>query len=219
MIKTIALILLASIVGTSLAAAAFIGAPELRDNLLAYMAQPTAPVDTAGTASLPIDKLRKKTTALQAKYESLTPGAAYLIIDTSTNHFQVMKGLEMQHRSICSTGSYVLLKSPDKREWLFSTPRGRLSVINKKKAPVWHKPDWAFIEEGEPVPPKNAPERYESGVLGEFALALGDGYLIHGTLYKRQLGMPVTHGCVRLGDEDLRVVYHAMAEGSKVFIY
>ena len=39
--------------------------------------------------------------------------------------------------------------------------------------------------------------------LGDYALALGDGYLIHGTIYKRFLGMPVTHGCVRLNDEDL----------------
>jgi lipoprotein-anchoring transpeptidase ErfK/SrfK len=56
-------------------------------------------------------------------------------------------------------------------------------------------------------------------VLGEYALELGDGYLIHGTLYKRMLGMPVTHGCVRLGDEDLRVVYRNLQIGSKVFIY
>ncbi|MBM3263636.1 MAG: L,D-transpeptidase [candidate division Zixibacteria bacterium] len=203
-----------------MAGGAFIGAPELRNSLLYYMATPSPALpDTATAVSIPIEKLRKRTMALQTKYESMTPKSSYLIVDTSTNRFQIMDGLVLRHQGICSTGSYVLLKSPDKREWLFSTPRGMLTVLNKKKAPVWHKPDWAFIEEGLPVPPRNAPERFESGVLGEYALALGDGYLIHGTLYKRQLGMPVTHGCVRLGDEDLRVVYQSMAEGSKVFIY
>ena len=31
--------------------------------------------------------------------------------------------------------------------------------------------------------------------------------------------MPVTHGCVRLGDEDLEAVYYYLQEGSKVFIF
>lgn len=219
MFKTIAIVLLALLFGTSLAGAAFIGAPELRDRLIAYTGRTAITPDSSKSAPAPLDKLRKKTQALQAKYLGLTPNTPYLIVDTSSNHFYVMQGLQSIHNGICSTGSYVLLKSPDKREWLFATPRGMLRVLNKKKSPVWHKPDWAFIEDGEPVPPKNAPERYEAGVLGDYALALGDGYLIHGTLYKRQLGMPVTHGCVRLGDEDLDVVYHTLTEGSKVFIY
>jgi len=56
-------------------------------------------------------------------------------------------------------------------------------------------------------------------VLGDYALSLGDGYLIHGTLYQRYLGLPVTHGCVRLGDKELEIVYQALKVGSKVFIY
>ena len=219
MFKTIALVFLALLVGTSLAGAAFMGAPELRDRLIAYTGRAAIAADSAQSVSVPLDKLRKKIQTLQAKYLGLTPNTPYLIVDTSSNHFYVMQGVQSIHNGICSTGSYVLLKSPDKREWLFATPRGRLTVLHKKKSPVWHKPDWAFIEDGEPVPAKDAPERWETGVLGEYALALGDGYLIHGTLYKRQLGMPVTHGCVRLGDEDLDIVYHTLSEGSKIFIY
>jgi L,D-transpeptidase ErfK/SrfK len=55
--------------------------------------------------------------------------------------------------------------------------------------------------------------------LGDYALAIGDGYLIHGTIYKRFLGMPVTHGCVRLNDEDLEVIYNTLNIGSKVYIF
>jgi len=43
--------------------------------------------------------------------------------------------------------------------------------------------------------------------------------MLHGTLYQRFLGLPVTHGCVRLGDKDLDVIYHTLSKGSKVFIY
>jgi L,D-transpeptidase YbiS len=43
--------------------------------------------------------------------------------------------------------------------------------------------------------------------------------MIHGTIYKRFMGLNVTHGCVRLGDEDLEMVYNTMGVGSKVYIY
>jgi len=61
--------------------------------------------------------------------------------------------------------------------------------------PSWVKPDWAFIEEGEDIP-KNYYDRIEEGVLGDYALEIGNGYFIHGTLYTRLLGKSVTHGCI-----------------------
>ncbi|MGE4587261.1 MAG: L,D-transpeptidase, partial [Mangrovibacterium sp.] len=59
----------------------------------------------------------------------------------------------------------------------------------------------------------------ERGVLGEYALSLGDGYLIHGTLYQRFLGLPVTHGCIRMNDGDLETVFKTLPVGARVFIY
>jgi L,D-transpeptidase YbiS len=102
---------------------------------------------------------------------------------------------------------------------MFSTPRGVFHVLGKHHAPVWRKPDWAFVEEGLPIPHPYAAERYETGVLGEYGIDFGNGYLIHGTLYQRQLGLPVTHGCIRLSDEDLRIVFRNLQLGSKIFIY
>jgi Uncharacterized protein conserved in bacteria len=76
-----------------------------------------------------------------------------------------------------------------------------------------------LLKKGFPIPPKGHPSRYESGTLGDYALSIGDGYLIHGTLYQRFLGQAVTHGCVRMGDEDLEAVYKTLQSGSKVYIY
>jgi len=165
-------------------------------------------------------RLEKRVASLQKKYDAITPRLPYLIIDTSGNRIQVMKAGEQLHEGVCSTGSYVLLRSAaQQRQWIFVTPRGMFQIRGKRVHPVWAKPDWAFVEEGLPIPSPNAPERLEYGVLGEYALELGDGYLIHGTLYKNMLGMPVSHGCVRLGKEDLRLVYKNLQIGSKVFIY
>jgi lipoprotein-anchoring transpeptidase ErfK/SrfK len=43
--------------------------------------------------------------------------------------------------------------------------------------------------------------------------------MVHGTIWKRRMGLPVTHGCVRLLDEDLEAVFNTLSVGSKVIIY
>jgi len=194
-------------------------APALREWTLALLPGPR--FDRTGEAGSPreIAKLETRVRNLQRQFESLTPRKPYLIVDSANNRITLMSGRKVIHQGICSTGSYVLLKAGDKREWVFKTPRGRFYVQMKEESPVWHKPDWAFIEEGLPVPPEGAKERYETGVLGDYALHLGDGYMIHGTLYKRLLGMPVTHGCIRLDDPDLEIVYKNLSVGSAVFMY
>lgn len=161
----------------------------------------------------------KELAALNRRYEALTPRQPYLVINTSDNHFFLYKERVLIREGFVSTGSNVRLQSHDDREWLFQTPKGKRTVKGKITSPVWRRPDWAFIEEGLPVPSANHQSRFEAGVLGDYALSLGDGYLIHGTLYKRFLGMPVTHGCVRLNDEDLEFIYKSLNVGSRVYIY
>jgi hypothetical protein len=164
-------------------------------------------------------ELEYKVNGLRRSFGQLTPRQPYLIVNSADNEIYLMNGRRLLHKGVCSTGSFTLLKAADQRQWIFQTPRGMYRVQVKVEAPVWRMPDWAFIEEGLPVPAPDSPERYEYGVLGEYALAFGNGYLVHGTLYQRFLGMPVTHGCVRLGDEDLKKVYFALDIGSKIFIY
>jgi L,D-transpeptidase YbiS len=112
----------------------------------------------------------------------------------------------------------VLRDVAGERSWVFDTPPGRFRVLSRSEKPAWRKPDWAFVEEGKPIP-ENPSERIEYGMLGEYALYFGNGYLIHGTLYERLLGRPVTHGCVRLGREDLRFVYRNAPIGTPIYIF
>ena len=165
-------------------------------------------------------QLERKVKELKRKYDALTPRNRYLIINTSENYFTLKSGKKILHEGICSTGSYTLLQTHDGGEqWIFKTPRGMFRVNNIIRKPTWHRPDWAFVEEGLPIPPKHSAKRYEFGVLGEYGFDIGHGYLIHGTLYQRFLGLPVTHGCIRLGDEDLEIVKNNMFIGSRVYIY
>jgi L,D-transpeptidase ErfK/SrfK len=164
--------------------------------------------------------LVKRCGEVRKRITGLLPHGPYLVVATSDNEFYLYRDTALVRKGVCSTGSFVLLKARDAdKQWAFETPRGHFLVQDKQESPVWVMPDWAFVEEGRPIPPKGSSERFMYGVLGDYALALGHGYLIHGTLYQRFLGLPVTHGCVRLGDEDLEAVYRAIPVGGRVYIY
>ena len=166
------------------------------------------------------ESLEKEINKLQSKLDKYTPTESYMIINTSDNHFYLYKKKQLIRDGLCSTGKNERLVSSDSsKEYIFHTPLGVRRVQSKQPNPVWAKPNWAFIEEGLPIPPPGDASRFESGTLGAYKLVLGDGYMIHGTIYKRFMGLNVTHGCVRLGDEDLEVVYNTMSVGSKVYIY
>lgn len=157
---------------------------------------------------------------LTRKYNGYTSGQSYIVINTTENKFLLYRNRKLVRDGFCSSGSYTLLKTAEgDRKWIFRTPKGKYHIQGKLTNPVWRKPDWAFVEEGLPIPPGDHSSRFERGVLGDYALAIGDGYLIHGTIYKRFLGMPVTHGCVRLNDEDLEAIFNTLNVGSKVYIF
>ena len=166
-----------------------------------------------------VKSLDKKLDQLNKRAQRLTPGNAFLIINTTNNTFELYKNNQIIRQGRCSTGSFIHLEVDSTKSFTFETPKGVMTVQNKVTNPVWTKPDWAFIEEGLPVPPPGHSSRREPNVLGDYALKLGDGYMIHGTLYQRLIGSPVTHGCVRMLDDDLEAVYNALPVGSKVFIY
>ena len=104
------------------------------------------------------------------------------------------------------------------RHWKFNTPHWVFKVDSKLKQPWWRKPDWAYIEEDEAIP-KEESERYDPEMMGDFAIGYGDGYFIHGTIYERLLGVSVTHGCVRLGSDDLKFLYDRVKMGTPVYVF
>jgi lipoprotein-anchoring transpeptidase ErfK/SrfK len=144
---------------------------------------------------------------------------SYIVIDRYINKLYLRTESKVILEALCSTGTGAELEdSVSGRRWIFETPRGVFKVDAKLENPWWRKPDWAFIEEGEAIPTDDQ-ERLDPEMLGEFALGFGDGYFIHGTLYERLLGVNVTHGCVRLGSEDLTILYKNVKIGTRVYVY
>jgi hypothetical protein len=69
------------------------------------------------------------------------------------------------------------------------------------------------------VPPFGTRQRQIPDVLGTHKLDMGDGYLIHGTNQETSIGDAVSHGCVRMYNEDVAELFGQVPRGTPVFIY
>jgi lipoprotein-anchoring transpeptidase ErfK/SrfK len=68
------------------------------------------------------------------------------------------------------------------------------------------------------IPPLGTRQRRVIGELGRYRLDLGNGYLLHGTPHTESIGQPSSHGCLRLGDEDIEWLYENIPVGTPVVI-
>jgi lipoprotein-anchoring transpeptidase ErfK/SrfK len=69
------------------------------------------------------------------------------------------------------------------------------------------------------IPPVGTTARQFPDVLGTHRLNLGDGYALHGTQQVRLLGQSVSHGCVRLRNDDIAQLFQMASVGDEVIIY
>ena len=165
-----------------------------------------------------IEALNESVQQLAEQFATAFTNELYIVVNPNSNRLSLRRGQKVVLEAAISTGRNDTLTHL-KRKWVFQTPRGIMSVIRKKKDPIWLKPDWAFLEKGESIPPLRSPLRKEKGVLGAYLLDLGGGVMIHGTPQENLLGRSVTHGCIRVGNADLTVLYDSVQVGTKVFIF
>jgi L,D-transpeptidase ErfK/SrfK len=189
----------------------------------------------AWTTSVPpsIEELRSQVAALQKQASELEEenqglrkilaaqedDQMYIVVDTESNKLSLRKGDTVLHTAVCGTGSRQFIEAETGTHWYFETPMGSFTVLGRERNPVWIRPDWSYVEENMPVPALNDPDRLVRGVLGKYALLLGNGYKIHGTKWTNLLGTHFTHGCISLGDDDLEIVHKAAKIGTKVYLY
>ena len=102
------------------------------------------------------------------------------------------------------------------------TPIGKTSVVNKQKDPSWTPPASIKREhaaKGDPLPDVVPPG--PDNPLGKYAMRLGvAGYLIHGTDAAKAdgIGMRVTHGCMRMYNEDIARLFPLIPVGTPVYL-
>ena len=145
----------------------------------------------------------------------------YIVIDTQDNLILLREGEQVLRQAACATGSGRKLEGAKRwHRWTFDTPKGRFAIRRKVADPLWIRPTWYFIENDEEIPIfAEDPRRFQRGVLGAYALYFLKDFMIHGTLFEINLGKSITHGCIRVGSEDLEYLYEAVEIGWPVFIY
>ena len=91
----------------------------------------------------------------------------------------------------------------------FETPVGIFPIKSKVPVADWVRPDWYFIEEGEPIP-KSYEDRRVPGFF-RYKLAFSGSRYIH---YAEATGGRLTHGCLGLDWQDAEAVFHTLQVGS-----
>ena len=100
-------------------------------------------------------------------------------------------------------GNDVVRALPDGRRSVLQATDGREIVVDGKVL----------------VPPLGTTQRRYQGVLGTHRLNMGNGYAMHGTNQPETVGRAVSHGCVRLRNEDIAKLYAMVPVGTPVYIY
>ena len=100
-------------------------------------------------------------------------------------------------------GNDVVRVLPDGRRNVLQATDGREIVVDGKVL----------------VPPLGTTQRRYAGVLGTHRLNMGNGYAIHGTNQPKTVGRAVSHGCVRMRNEDIAKLYAMVPVGTPVYIY
>ncbi len=163
-------------------------------------------------------RLEEENQGLRNVLKDMDDDEVYLVVDTESNRLTMRQGVSVLLTAVVGTGSRKVVESGTGRDWYFESPMGSLTVLGKERNPVWIRPDWSYAEENMPVPEDNS-ERIVRGVLGKYALLLGNGYKIHGTKWTKLLGTHFTHGCISVNDENLEILYNSIKTGTKVYIY
>ena len=151
-------------------------------------------------------------------------GERYVVVHLAENRVFVFEGERAIWSAPAGTGTGFKLDAGD-HQWKFSTPRGMMRIRRMEKDPLWEAPDWHYVEKGLKPPPQNDPSRTMAGIMGSTAIYLGDGIAIHGTNSPQLLMNPdpdarrVSHGCIRLTNENARELMHMVDVGTPVLIY
>lgn len=162
---------------------------------------------------------RKLAAAVASMKKASRSEYIYIVIDVQADMLMVKLGDATLYAFPCATGKgegYLITTRTPRR---FATPMGKMKIISKEKNPVWYRPNWYWLERGEEVPEGiTKAERAVYGALGKYKLDIGDAFYIHGHPGGVKPGK-YTHGCIRINESDLELLYDITEVGTEVYIF
>lgn len=155
------------------------------------------------------------------KYERHKSSKRFAIIDKNKFELSVYEVVDGEKHKLMRTPvalGYDRCLSEAKGGKCYYTPEGEFEVEFKLFDPDGIQ--WC-------IPPKMSEEfknkiakgeRCSRGTMGNYAMHFGNSYFLHGTSNPSSIGGRTTHGCVRLRNPDIEMVYQMLRNGDKVLI-
>lgn len=170
------------------------------DDALKRVQERLASGDFESTVILKVNPIARKTVLISPEFQTGRFPGRYLEIDLSAQRIHLIEGESYHKTYLISTG-----------KWSTPTPVGTFEILNHTGI-AWSKRYKLFMPNWMGIKPEN----------GGY-----DGYGIHGLPYwpggkkegEGHLGRPVSHGCIRLGSEEIKYVYEWAQNGTKVVIH
>jgi lipoprotein-anchoring transpeptidase ErfK/SrfK len=132
-------------------------------------------------------------------------------IATSTSRSQLVVDLSDRRVYVYREGKKVAnyAVAVGQRGW--ETPHGNFKVLQMQRHPKWRQPiTGEIIESG----PDNPLGDYWVGFWTEGAYQIG----FHGTNQESLVGKPVSHGCLRMRNQDIKRLYQQVSLGTPVSV-
>ena len=167
-------------------------------------------VHEGGTGTYRFDTPRGRLTVLSKEKDPVWTPPDWHFVEQARKRGVPMR--QLQHGAVITTsdggtisteGQDLVKQHPDGRREVLEATDGREIVA-----------DGQLI-----VPPLGTNQRRYAGVLGTRRLNLGNGYALHGTNRPETIGRSVSHGCIRLRNEDIVQLYDMVPVGTPVYVY
>lgn len=123
-----------------------------------------------------------------------------LVVDLSQRHLYIYRAEKLIAKYPVSVGQ---------KGW--ETPAGSFKVTQMQKNPVWRHPITGDVI---PSGPNNPLGSRWIGFWSDGRTEIG----FHGTNQEELVGQPVSHGCLRMRDRDIRKLYSLVSMGTPVTV-
>lgn len=166
-----------------------------------------------------LDQAKQIQDAVKDMRLTASKGRNYVLLDLKHNVVLIKNGSATLYAFPCATGKGFGILSATGKGYKFNTPIGKHTIKNKNVDPIWVRPNWYWLEQGREVPEGiTGTERSMEGHLGKYSIGIGDGIYFHGYAGIVKPGK-ITHGCIRLNQDDLEIFFNMVEVGTEVYIF
>jgi hypothetical protein len=155
----------------------------------------------------------------QALTETVSQEEKYLIVNTRKNKaYLKLKNAILNDMDIVLTAFNKPLSDTVMSESIYAVPKGIIEVQSKETHPTWYNPNFIYSEKKSQFAEPNSKQKNISGTLGEYALYLGGGIVIHGIVSKDVPPEALNFISIQMETKSLKTIYNSLDLGSRVFI-